>query len=507
MTDPSIIYIPDSDEEEEEIRGTNAAVAAPTAARQRRRQIDSSHRTNRGDHSSSSTVDNLPSNVAPTALSSTTIDLATDLSSLPLVTPPTVPPNAAAIDLTTPAAMAQAMAQARSLLPLRRRGRRGRAFQVFSGDISLQETDISTLMASAAQPSVPTTTTTPSTTIPSTRPSRKRKGTPPEPYYKPMERGKALVTPTGFDALNMHYPHCKAPERSTVVYHLAAGNFTKTRAHAWRQQWDQKAGPSATLWEMAQALAAELAAKKVTLPATSGFPKYKDNHDNDKPQTDETSSSCCPPSATIPIGPLRGHVLDTLYLYFRALVHRTHHQARVAAIQPETSAADSLECGICADAFAPQHVIACHGNAAVHFFCQACFVQYATVTVQSGPIQTIACPVPDCPAVFGTADVQANLSEFDVLMINDRQASRDRRVALAAKAVLHCVCGTVGILTDNVGVVACPGCHRRYCYQCGNDAHGDAPCPPPAETVQWLDKNSKECPNCKNRIEKNGGCK
>ena len=30
--------------------------------------------------------------------------------------------------------------------------------------------------------------------------------------------------------------------------------------------------------------------------------------------------------------------------------------------------------------------------------------------------------------------------------------------------------------------------------------------PPSAENVQWLDKNSKECPHCKNRIKKNVGC-
>ena len=27
-----------------------------------------------------------------------------------------------------------------------------------------------------------------------------------------------------------------------------------------------------------------------------------------------------------------------------------------------------------------------------------------------------------------------------------------------------------------------------------------------AENVQWLDKNSKKCPHCKNRIKKNVGC-
>ena len=96
-------------------------------------------------------------------------------------------------------------------------------------------------------------------------------------------------------------------------------------------------------------------------------------------------------------------------------------------------------------------------------------------------------------------------------MIDHRENSRDRRVALAAKAVLHCECGVVAIITEEDmgnGRVTCPGndCNKRYCCKCGNDDHGNRPCPPSAETMQWLDKNSKECPNCKNRIEKNGGC-
>ena len=33
-----------------------------------------------------------------------------------------------------------------------------------------------------------------------------------------------------------------------------------------------------------------------------------------------------------------------------------------------------------------------------------------------------------------------------------------------------------------------------------------APCPPPSDTLKWLKKHAKPCPNCHNQIQKNGGC-
>jgi hypothetical protein len=49
-------------------------------------------------------------------------------------------------------------------------------------------------------------------------------------------------------------------------------------------------------------------------------------------------------------------------------------------------------------------------------------------------------------------------------------------------------------------------CGLSYCAKCGNSAHpGDPICPPTADTLQWLGKHTKDCPNCHNKIEKNGG--
>jgi hypothetical protein len=349
--------------------------------------------------------------------------------------------------------------------------------------------------------------------------TRKRKSkSPPEPVYLPMQKGKQMETPHGFDALQIYYPQLKADDRTTVLYQLLPKSYSRKWTHDWRVAFEKQRGHNSTLWELARALGNDLKSGKVIIGEQSKAGKYKSDGDSPdekhevKENTDTVQGApAISGSTTVPIGPLSGEVLDTLHKYFRAYVNQTQHQTRLDAIKEvEESSVDSLMCGVCTDSFQPSDVVACNGEEALHFFCKACFVNYVTVTVQSGPIQSIQCPDPQCKSLFATADVKSNLSEWDLLMIDHRETSRDRRVALAAKAVLHCICGAVGIVTDELignGRIACPGCPRRYCAKCGNEDHGDSTCPPSSETLQWLDKNSKECPNCKNRIEKNGGCK
>ena len=74
-------------------------------------------------------------------------------------------------------------------------------------------------------------------------------------------------------------------------------------------------------------------------------------------------------------------------------------------------------------------------------------------------------------------------------------------------AQLHCPCGIVAVVRkEDVGngIVSCM-CGKCYCVKCGNFSHGRTPCPPPADTLKWLQKHAKPCPNCHNQIQKNGG--
>jgi hypothetical protein len=412
------------------------------------------------------------------------------------------------------------------------------------------------------------------------RSSSKKKPPPPPPPPPPMEKGKSLIVPTGFDALDMYYPHLKAQERTTVLYQLLpktqlTTSFTKKSAHDWRVQYEKTNSSKQTLWSMVSSFSDYIISNtttdindgksKTTTVGEKGNRIDEDRKIPAKPKMtikkkEKSSKGRCndiisliwnnsedggnveekkkPASTTVSssaggssgghsgagdndTGPLNSDVIDTLHTYFRAYVTRKRHKYILDNIKPidvdddnNGNGDSAITCSICSDDFDLSNTVPCSSEKTIHFLCKSCFESYVTVTVESGPIHSICCPIPDCKSLFSVADAKSNLSSWDLLMIEYRETNRDRRVALAAKAVLHCECGAVGIITENDignGRIICPnnphnGCNKIYCCKCGNDDHGTDLCPPPVETVQWLNKNSKECPNCKNRIEKNGGC-
>ena len=337
-----------------------------------------------------------------------------------------------------------------------------------------------------------------------------------------MEKGKAMQRPQGFDAIDMYYPRLKANDRTSILYNLVSNctNSGKTKkfVHDFRVKFE-KSNPKSTLWNMAKEFSEEITrldgGSKITSSDKKKSKKSEDDdssgnqHKENKPVTKNIDDSNLDKKPTAAIGSLSGEVLDILEKYFAAYHAQKEHKQMLEAIEPTTSPG-SLTCCICSDDFDAGDTVACSGDD-IHFFCKSCLSSYCTLTLESGPIQSIKCAMPDCKALFATHDIKSILSEYDILKIEHREESRDRRVAMAAKAMLHCECGVVAIVTEEDmgdGRIACPGsgCGRRFCAKCGNEDHGKESCPPPAETVQWLDKHSKQCPNCSNRIEKNGGC-
>ena len=69
---------------------------------------------------------------------------------------------------------------------------------------------------------------------------------------------------------------------------------------------------------------------------------------------------------------------------------------------------------------------------------------------------------------------------------------------------------------DNDITITCSGCAADFCFRCGKDHHilltcelleaWQLKCNSESENFEWIVSNTKKCPKCKQRIEKNGGC-
>jgi ariadne-1 len=80
-------------------------------------------------------------------------------------------------------------------------------------------------------------------------------------------------------------------------------------------------------------------------------------------------------------------------------------------------------------------------------------------------------------------------------------------------------CPKVALLTEHAEstiTITCSGCFNEFCFRCGQENHTpltcqlleqwQEKCASESENSLWIVSNTKKCPKCKNRIEKNGGC-
>ena len=270
-----------------------------------------------------------------------------------------------------------------------------------------------------------------------------------------------LYPPAGslvdFDALDSRYPGLDDHHLTSALRKLteeAGLRHSVEDVRSWVVQCVRR-HPNNTLWASAKEFADEMIIPHLKSPA--------------KRENGATSSRTSHASmgATASIGPLSGEILDLLRTYFVAYTTNPNHTAMLKAIRPSDSPS-ALTCRICAEDFDAGDIVACSGEVDIHFFCMPCLSSYCTVTVQSGAVQSMTCPIPGCKALFATYDIKSTLSEWDMRMIERREDGRDRRVASSL----------------------------------AEEDRGD----PRGETGQWLSANSKQCPRCRIPIEKNGGC-
>ncbi|CAM9336419.1 unnamed protein product [Chrysoparadoxa australica] len=151
-----------------------------------------------------------------------------------------------------------------------------------------------------------------------------------------------------------------------------------------------------------------------------------------------------------------------------------------------------------------------------HYFCRECWETYLLTKVQEGPtcIYT-ACPEHKCPQIvsesifkeFLPTDAFKRYEQFSLYSFVDIN-----------KKLRFCPgknCTKIGQAPISCPHVKCD-CGEVFCFKCGEEAHEPAGCAEltrwkekcqnESETANWILANTKKCPKCNTRIEKNQGC-
>lgn len=180
------------------------------------------------------------------------------------------------------------------------------------------------------------------------------------------------------------------------------------------------------------------------------------------------------------------------------------------------------KCEICMDedGFDPSEMISMPCG---HEFCETCWYGYIANALEKGPLCVReTCPQAGCCELLSEEEV--NKAAPDLLPKFENYQLRSfvetygltrwcpgpgcGQVALAP--------GSGGVFAESGGVAKCNACDTAFCLKCGVEPHAPTTCQHLAkwqekcrnesETANWILANTKPCPKCSSRIEKNQGC-
>jgi len=179
-------------------------------------------------------------------------------------------------------------------------------------------------------------------------------------------------------------------------------------------------------------------------------------------------------------------------------------------------------CGVCYDEVPPSSAVSLGCD---HAFCVDCFRTYLATQVGNGPpgCLTTKCPSFKCTQLVPHSYFRGLLShsEASSQLLEKQEAYCLRNYIENSRSMNFCRaahCELISVATSSAHVdevVNCP-CGHRYCFKCGEEPHQPCSCSQlstwndkcsnESETTNWIMANTKKCPKCAVRIEKNQGC-
>ena len=180
------------------------------------------------------------------------------------------------------------------------------------------------------------------------------------------------------------------------------------------------------------------------------------------------------------------------------------------------------QCDICfSDELEPNDMLAMSCG---HEFCKVCWSGHIKAKLETGPAAILAtCPQHKCTELFTEDEVAIAapdlLAKYQGYQLRNfvEMNGKSRWCPGAGCDRIAAIQSTNGNLSDAETVlVTCNKCTTCFCLKCGNEPHSPLSCATlvtwndkcknESETANWILANTKPCPNCRARIEKNQGC-
>eukprot|EP00980_Cylindrotheca_fusiformis_P007356 scaffold1525_cov142-Cylindrotheca_fusiformis.AAC.156 len=175
-------------------------------------------------------------------------------------------------------------------------------------------------------------------------------------------------------------------------------------------------------------------------------------------------------------------------------------------------------CAICYDEMGDKRLAMPCG----HVFCLDCWHDFCANAVEEGPVCVRAtCPEASCEEVMTEVEVQKAAPDCSQKFLNYQLRSFVESSTLTrwcpGKGCERVACAqTASAMEQDDNVAHCDGCCTSFCMVCGEEPHAPSGCRDLAlwnekcrnesETANWILANTKSCPKCISRIEKNSGC-
>jgi ariadne-1 len=158
-----------------------------------------------------------------------------------------------------------------------------------------------------------------------------------------------------------------------------------------------------------------------------------------------------------------------------------------------------------------------------HEFCMDCWHDFcANAVEQEGPSCVYTtCPEATCTEVVTGVEVEKAapdyFQKFQTFQLRNFVESNALSRWCPGVGCERIACAATASAMEQEGCIAhCDGCSTSFCMVCGEEPHAPSGCKELAlwnekcrnesETANWILANTKSCPKCASRIEKNQGC-